>query len=96
MLREVYQTAARKNLTQEAFRQQQSIAHGLKPFVVPPELQTLSRLSAVEYIPNLGDYPEDGDVVGYLEENFFSEINLLFHSSVQQQFLPDLKGTVVM
>jgi hypothetical protein len=40
MLREVYQTAARKNLTQEAFWQQQSIAHGLKPFVVPPELQT--------------------------------------------------------
>jgi hypothetical protein len=57
--REAYKTVARKNLAIEHFWQQQAIAHGFEPFVPPPELMELSRLSAMEYTPDLGDLPEE-------------------------------------
>jgi hypothetical protein len=59
MLRDVYKTAARANLAQEAFWQNMSVHYGFVPEVVPPELLDLSRLSAVNYSPNLGEIPDD-------------------------------------
>jgi hypothetical protein len=59
MLRDVYKTAARANLAQEAFWQNMSVKYGFVPEVVPPELMELSRLAAVDYSPNLGDILDD-------------------------------------
>ncbi len=59
MLRDVYKTAARANLAQEAFWQNMSVKFGFVPEVVPPELLDLSRLGAVDYSPNLGGLPDD-------------------------------------
>jgi hypothetical protein len=59
MLRDVYKTAARANLAQEAFWQNRCVHYGCVPEPVPPELLQLSRLSAVNYLPNLGGLPDD-------------------------------------
>jgi hypothetical protein len=59
MLRDVYKTAARANLAQEAFWQNMSVHYGFVPEPVPPELLELSRLSAANYSPNLGEIPDD-------------------------------------
>jgi hypothetical protein len=59
MLRDVYKTAARANLAQEAFWQNMSVHYGFVPEPVPPELLQLSKLSAVNYSPNLGGLPDD-------------------------------------
>lgn len=60
ILREYYITGARKNLAEEAFWNLMTTQHGGVPPVLPPGMRELSRLSSLEYKPNL-DVEDGGD-----------------------------------
>jgi hypothetical protein len=60
ILQEYYITGARKNLAEEAFWNLMTTQHGGVPPVLPPGMRELSRLSSLEYKPNL-DVEDGGD-----------------------------------
>jgi hypothetical protein len=62
LLRDLYASSARKNLAEEHFYNYMTVQHGGVPPVVPPGMQNMSRLSDLNYNPNLGDVNNDQDV----------------------------------
>jgi hypothetical protein len=71
LLRELYVTAARKNLAEEAFWNNMSVKHGFVPEVLPPGMLELSRLSSLEYSPDLRGTPDDRYINVWLFSIFF-------------------------
>jgi|688.fasta_scaffold638654_1 hypothetical protein len=55
LMREYYVTGARKNLAEERFWNHMTVKHGGKVPELPAGMRELSRLSAIEYKPNLED-----------------------------------------
>lgn len=65
LLRELYASAARKNLAEENFYNFMTAQHGGMPAIVPAGMADLSRLSNMNYNPNL----EDVNNVNNVNEN---------------------------